>query len=105
MMSAIIEKTKPYGMKALIRYVINTQFNINMSFKASTELHSHIQLDFGENIPITYSTIPYQYHNRSHFQLRDQWQALPRGRGALWPAPKRAMPYGGTQVFLPRCQR
>ena len=60
---AIIEKTKPYGMKALIRYVISTQFNINMSFKAYTELHPQIQLDFGESMPITYSMTPYQYHN------------------------------------------
>lgn len=60
---AIIEKTKPYGMKALIRYVIDTRFNINMSFKGYCEIHPHIPLDFGETSKIGYSIIPYQYNN------------------------------------------
>lgn len=60
---AIIEKTKPYGMKVLIRYVIDTKFNLNMSFKHYGELQPHVQLDLKNMNKIGYSIVPYQYNN------------------------------------------
>lgn len=90
---AIIEKTKPYGMKALIRYIINTEFNMNMSFKTYSQIRPYIQLDFGENTPITYSMIPYQYHNITEtvcykdnnddiiYEDRNAFKMIPSGTG------------------------
>lgn len=60
---AIVEKTKPYGMKALIRYIIDTKFDIKMSFKPYIKLKPHTKIDFGEEVPISFSITPYRHNN------------------------------------------
>lgn len=59
---AIIEKTKPYGMKALIKYVIDTKFNINLGMRTFGKLCpvNKFNLDVKE---LSYSMTPYAYHN------------------------------------------
>lgn len=60
---AIIEKTKPFGMKPLIRYIINTNFDINLGIKTYPKLSPYVR--FNDNIisNIRYSRIPYK-HNK-----------------------------------------
>ena len=57
---AIVEKTKPYGMKALIKYVIESKFDMHMDFNSHIELKPITSFDLGDYIDIGYCMIPYQ---------------------------------------------
>lgn len=59
---AIIERTKPYGMKALIKYVIDAQFNLNMSMKSYIKMcpQTKFNIDFEK---LKYNSTPYKYTN------------------------------------------
>lgn len=58
---AIIEKTKPYGMKALIKYVIDTKFNLNLSFKSYGKICPLTEFNFSIK-DFSHNMIPYEYH-------------------------------------------
>lgn len=60
---AIIEKTKPYGMKALIRYMIDVNFNINMELKSYCNLHPNVNMGNLDISNLSYYIQPYQYNN------------------------------------------
>lgn len=59
---AIIEKTKPYGMKPLIRYIINTNFDINLRLKTYPKVSPYTYFDIDAAKSIHYSVIPYKYN-------------------------------------------
>lgn len=60
---AIIEKTKPYGMKALIRYVIDARFGLDMNFKGYCQIQPHIPIELEDINDIGYTIVPHQYNN------------------------------------------
>lgn len=60
---AIVEKTKPYGMKALIRYVIDTHFNMNISMNVTTKVYPRVPFEIKDFNRFNYAMIPYEYHN------------------------------------------
>ncbi len=60
---SIVEKTKPYGMKGLIKYVIDVGFNIDFNFKTYNVLYPMVKLNYGEIDNITYSMVPYKYND------------------------------------------
>lgn len=60
---SIIEKTKPYGMKPLIRYIINSNFDINMRVKSYPKLCPVTRFDIDSSKSMHYSMIPYKHNN------------------------------------------
>ncbi len=60
---AIVQKTKPYGMKPLIRYIHTTRFKHNMSFKAYAQLKPHFKMHLGTYDRLRYTITPYKYNN------------------------------------------
>ena len=51
---AIIENTKPYGMKAIPRYIINKNFSLNYEFNTLVTYNPHIQLDLPDTDSISF---------------------------------------------------
>lgn len=89
-LEAIIEKTKPYGMKALIRYIIETKFNINFSFKVYPKVYPKVPILLEDFNDISYSIIPYQYdrvieeicyieNNTRHTKTNSVIKKVPKG--------------------------
>ena len=86
---AIIEKTKPYGMKPLIRYIINTNFDINLGLKTYSKLSPYV---YFENVMnnIRYSMTPYKHNKiieefcyveneQTHKEERESIRLIPDG--------------------------
>lgn len=59
---AVVQKTKPFGMKPLIRYISTTRFKHNMSFKAYPQIQPHIQLHLGKYDRLRYNIQTYKYN-------------------------------------------
>ena len=90
---AIIQRTKPFGMKPLIRYVSTVRFNHELDFKTHLELHPHIPIDLGEYEKLTYYIQPYKYnkvieticskdsHDNLIYKDREVLKLIPDGRG------------------------
>ncbi len=61
---AIVEKTKPYGLKGLIKYVIDVNFNLNINYTYHTELQPRVKLKMEEvKNKLKYCAIPYKYND------------------------------------------
>lgn len=60
---AIIQKTKPYGLKPLIRYISTVRFNHNMSLNTYTQLKPNIQFHLGYYDRIRYAIQSLKYNN------------------------------------------
>lgn len=60
---AVAQKTKPFGMKPLIRYISTTRFKHNMSFKAYPKIQPHIKMHMGEYDRLRYIIQTYKYNN------------------------------------------
>lgn len=62
-LEAIIEKTKPLGMKPLIRFISNARFRHNMSFKAYPQIKPITKLSLGKYDRLRYTIESYKYNN------------------------------------------
>lgn len=60
---AIIERSKPFGMKALVRYVIDVNFNIHLGLKCYPQVCPQIPFKFEDIGRIGYTIIPYKYRD------------------------------------------
>lgn len=60
---AVVAKSKPFGMKPLIRYISTTRFKHNMSFKAYPKIQPHIKMHLGEYDRLRYTMQTYKYDN------------------------------------------
>lgn len=87
---AIVQKTKPFGMKPLIRYISTVRFNHNMSFKHHAVINPVIKLHLGEYDKLRYTIIPYKYNlveetictkdPNNPFQTRETIKLIPDGK-------------------------
>ena len=59
---AIVQKTKPYGMKPLIRYISTTRFKHNLSFNAYPKIQPHINMHLGKYDRLRYNIQTYKYN-------------------------------------------
>ena len=81
---AIIQKTKPFGMKPLIRYISTVRFNHDMTFKAFTKVKTNNALHLGVYKDLKYYIQPYQYHNIIENvcgETRESLTLIPSGKG------------------------
>lgn len=60
---AIVQRSKPYGMKPLIRYISTTRFKHNMSFNAYPQIQPHFKLHLGKYDRLRYGIQTYKYNN------------------------------------------
>lgn len=60
---ALAQRTKPYGLKPLIRYTKNIRFDHELDLHMYTKIKPQISLDLGEYDPLTYYIQPYKYRN------------------------------------------
>lgn len=60
--NALIQKTKPYGTKFLVRYIINTTFDHNLEFYINKTYKPMIKLDLGDYEKIIYFIQSLKYH-------------------------------------------
>ena len=61
--NTIIQKTKPYGMKPLIRYISTVRFKHNMTFNAYPKLYSTFRFNLGTYDRLRYTIQTYKYNN------------------------------------------
>lgn len=59
---AIVQKTKPFGLKPLIRYISTTRFKHNMSFNAYPQLRPNVKFHLGKYDKLRYTIKPYKYN-------------------------------------------
>lgn len=88
---AIIEKTKPFGLKGLIKYVVDVNFNMNINFNYYTQLKPKIKLKMDEvQNKLKYCVIPYKYddvvekfceikNGNKTYEERDSRKLVPEG--------------------------
>ena len=60
---SLVQRTKPYGLKPLIRYIKNITFDHELDCHIYTKAKPQISLDLGEYDPLTYYIQPYKYRN------------------------------------------
>lgn len=67
---AIIENTKPYGMKAIPRYIINKNFSLNYEFNTLVTYNPHIQLDLPDTDSISFFIQSLKYHTQTDGSIK-----------------------------------
>lgn len=61
---ALIEKTKPFGLKGLIKYVLDVNLNMNINFSHYTQIKPKVKFEMKEaKNKLKYCIIPYKYNN------------------------------------------
>ena len=62
-LTSLIQRTKPYGLKPLIRYIKSVRFDHELDCHIYTKVKPQISIDLGEYEPLTYYIQPYKYAN------------------------------------------
>jgi len=110
---SIVQRTKPFGMKPLIRYVVKTRFHHNLSFNAYPRIQPRVPFHLGEYNRLRYTIIPQKYmdvtekicvveDNNIVYKTRDTTKLIPYGKILTNKIHFEQYPYISMKVKEPR---
>lgn len=80
-LTPIIEKTKPYGLKPIVRFIINGSFDLDMDFDFYVNRSFTYNLDIGD-----FDNIKYNISKTKYDDINKKWVSLQHNSNYYYPA-------------------